>query len=190
MESKDESIKNNEKELENDIEKDDEKVEDEVENISSDNDDLKVDEDEKVKSLNEEISSLNNSLALLQADFINYKNRINKEKALSIKLANEGLIMKLLPVLDDLERAFEHLPKDSEFSEGISIIISNFIEILKKEGLEEIESTGKPFDHNFHQAILMEPNDEIESGNIIETFQKGYVLNGKVIRPSMVKVSE
>lgn len=143
----------------------------------------------EIELLKDANDSLSLSLARLQADFLNYKKRIEKEKSTSVKLANEDLIMKLLPVIDDLERAYNHM-ESSEYSEGINIIIKNFKEVLKKEGLEEIESDNKPFDHNFHQAILMEENEDVESGNIIETFQKGYVLNGKVIRPSMVKVSE
>ncbi len=191
MESKEENIKKDD-DTEIEVEDVDAEVVEEstTEENSEDNSDLDKENEEKINALNDEIASLNNSLALLQADFINYKNRINKEKASSIKLANEGLIMKLLPVLDDLERAYEHLPNDSEYSEGIKIIIDNFIEVLKREGLEVIESTGHAFDHNFHQAILMEDNPDYKSGEIIETFQKGYVLGGKVIRPSMVKVCE
>ncbi|QQK07645.1 nucleotide exchange factor GrpE [Miniphocaeibacter halophilus] len=138
----------------------------------------------------EENESLKNSLTILQADFINFKKRIEKEKSQSISLANEGLIMKLLPIVDDLERAYENKIQEDEFSEGIKIILDNFKEILKREGLEEIESKDTLFDHNVHQAILVEKNDEVESGYIIDTLQKGYKLNGKIIRPSMVKVSE
>lgn len=149
--------------------------------------DLIVEDEENLEESNEQ---LKNSLAILQADFINFKNRITKEKSQSISLANEGLILKLLPIVDDLERSLDHNKEDDEFSEGIKNILDNFREILKKEGLEEIESDGVLFDHNLHQAILMEKNSEVESGYIIETFQKGYKLNNKVIRPSMVKVSE
>lgn len=163
--------------IENDLEA--EIIDGEVEEILSDE-----------EKLTEENEHLKNSLAILQADFINFRNRIDKEKSQSILLANEGLIMKLLPILDDLERAYDHSNKEDEFAEGIKIIIDNFNEILKKEGLEEIESDNMLFDHNVHQAILLEKSDDVEPGYIIETFQKGYILNNKVIRPSMVKVSE
>ncbi len=149
--------------------------------------DVILEDEEKLNETNEQ---LKNSLAILQADFINFKNRISKEKSKSILLANENLILKLLPIVDDLERSLEHNKENDEFSEGIKNILENFLEILKKEGLEEIESNNVLFDHNLHQAILMEENSEVESGYIIETFQKGYKLNNKVIRPSMVKVSE
>ena len=187
MESKGNDFKDENIELENEIDIEDENDE-KVEESTEENvvDDELLSEIESLKEANE---SLNLSLARLQADFSNYKKRTEKEKSMSVKLANEGLIMKLLPVIDDLERAYNHM-ESSEYSEGVEIIIKNFKEILKKEGLEEIESGNKPFDHNFHQAILMEQSEDVESGNIIETFQKGYTLNGKVIRPSMVKVSE
>lgn len=167
-------------------------VDNEVEDDSSNDKTKDVTEENELndKDIIEENKSLKNSLAVLQADFINFKNRIEKDKSQSILLANEGLIMKLLPVLDDLERAYEHSNSDDEFSQGIKNIIDNFKEILKKEGLEEIKSDNTIFDHNIHQAILLEKSDSVESGYIIETFQKGYILNKKVIRPSMVKVSE
>ena len=162
-----------------------------IENLVSDEDSVEnIDEFTCDEKLVEENSSLKNSLLVLQADFINFKNRTEKEKSQSILLANETLINKLLPIVDDLERALEHNENDDEFSEGIKIILSNFKELLNKEGLEEIESTGVLFDHNVHQAILMEKNDSVKSGYISETFLKGYKLNKKIIRPSMVKVSE
>lgn len=187
MESKDKDMKDETIDLEDEVKIEDEgnKIIDDLEREEFIDNEL-ASEIELLKDANDSLSS---SLARLQADFLNYKKRIEKEKSTSVKLANEDLIMKLLPVIDDLERAYNHM-ESSEYSEGINIIINNFKEVLKKEGLEEIESDNKPFDHNFHQAILMEENEDVESGNIIETFQKGYVLNGKVIRPSMVKVSE
>ena len=163
-------------------------IEDDLEEIDGEVLEDLIEEDEE--NLEESNEQLKNSLAILQADFINFKNRITKEKSQSIALANEGLILKLLPIVDDLERSLDHNKEDDEFSEGIKNILDNFKEILKKEGLAEIESDNVLFDHNLHQAILMEESTEVESGYIIETFQKGYKLNNKVIRPSMVKVSE
>ena len=145
--------------------------------------------EEEIDATEQEILDLKNSLSRIQADFINFKNRTQKEKAQSIALANEGLILRLLPVIDDLERALDQKNCSNEFSEGISMIYKNMIEILKGEGLEEGPSVGEPFDPKFHHAVVMEDNDELESNHIIETLQKGYVLNDKVIRPSMVKVS-
>ena len=145
--------------------------------------------EEEIDATEQEILDLKSSLSRIQADFINFKNRTQKEKAQSIALANEGLILRLLPVIDDLERALDQKNCSNEFSEGISMIYKNMIEILKGEGLEEVPSVGEPFDPNFHHAVVMEDNDELESNHIIETLQKGYVLNDKVIRPSMVKVS-
>ena len=147
-------------------------------------------ESEELEKLIEENCSLRNSLAIIQADFINFKNRTEKEKAQSILLANESLINKLLPIVDDLERALEHTENNNEFTKGIEIILNNFREILKKEGLEEIESDNIKFDHTVHQAILLEKDDSVDSGYVIDTLLKGYKLNNKILRPSMVKVSE
>lgn len=187
MESKEKDIKDENIDFENEVNIEDE-VEEQVDNVEQE-EIIDAELTSEIELLKDANTSLSSSLARLQADFSNYKKRIEKEKSMSVKLANEDLIMKLLPVIDDLERAYNHM-ESSEYSEGINIIIKNFKEVLKKEGLEEIESDDKPFDHNFHQAILMEESEDVESGNIIETFQKGYILNGKVIRPSMVKVSE
>ncbi len=158
-------------------------IEEESDNNKEEADNSKNDETEQ------EILDLKNSLSRIQADFINFKNRTQKEKAQSIALANEGLILRLLPVIDDLERALGQENCQDEYSEGINMIYKNMIEILKGEGLEEIPSVGEPFDPNYHHAVVMEDSDDIESNHIIETLQKGYLLNDKVIRPSMVKVS-
>ena len=140
----------------------------------------------------DEIEDLKNSLLRLQADFSNYRKRVDKEKVDTINYANEDLISDLLPVIDDFNRAFvaaENQGTNLELIEGFTMINKNLLSILNSYGLEEIESDGQTFDPNFHQAILTEESEK-ESGIVLETLQKGYVLNEKVIRPSMVKVSE
>lgn len=138
----------------------------------------------------EEIEELKNSLSRLQADFINFKNRTERERTQSIALANERLILNLLPVIDDIERALDNTDNTDSFYDGILLIHENLLNILEKEGLKQLNSDNEEFDPNYHHAILMEASDEVESNHVIETFQKGYILNDKVIRPSMVKVSE
>lgn len=145
-------------------------------------------EEVEEESTEKEIAELKNSLARIQADFINFKNRTHKERAQSITLANEELILRLLPIVDDLERALAQDEAGDSFYEGIVLIYNNLIEILKGEGLEEVPSVGEEFDPNFHHAVVMEESDEVGVNCIIETLQKGYILNGKCIRPSMVKV--
>jgi len=146
--------------------------------------------DEVEEKLNSEIEELKNQLLRLQADFVNYKNRTEREKSNSIILANEGLILKLLPVLDNFNRAFTHVNVEDETVKGFVMIKEQFEAILKSEMVEEIESDGAVFDPNLHNAVMTESKDGVDSGIILETFEKGYKIRDKVIRPSMVKVSE
>lgn len=142
--------------------------------------------------LDEEIENLKNSLLRLQADFTNYKNRSIKEKSDTIKNATSSLVQDILPVLDNFSRAFiaaEQAGLNPELIEGFKLIQKDLENLLIARGLEEIESDGEIFDPNLHEAVATEPSNE-ESGIIIETFQKGYKLNDKVIRASIVKVSE
>lgn len=150
-------------------------------------------EKEETKEQDEVISELDkvkDSYIRLQADFENFRRRTEREKADIYKFASEKLVGKLLSVLDNLDRALAESKEDDSFTQGVSLVRKEFLEILQAEGLEEIESDGAAFDANLHHAVLMEKSDEVESGSIIETFQKGYKLNDKVIRPAMVKVSE
>ena len=146
--------------------------------------------DEVEEKLNSEIEELKNQLLRLQDDFVNYKNRTEREKSNSIILANEGLILKLLPVLDNFNRAFTHVNIEDETIKGFVMIKEQFESILKTEMVEEIESDGAVFDPNLHNAVMTESKDGVESGIVLETFEKGYKIKDKVIRPSMVKVSE
>ena len=146
--------------------------------------------DEVEEKLNSEIEELKNQLLRLQADFVNYKNRTEREKSNSIILANEGLILKLLPVLDNFNRAFTHVNIEDEAIKGFVMIKEQFESILKTEMVEEIESDGAVFDPNLHNAVMTESKEGVKSGIVLETFEKGYKIKDKVIRPSMVKVSE
>ena len=144
---------------------------------------------EEISEENQEVEKIKDSYLRLQADFTNYRNRQEKEKQDIYKYASEKLVTKLLTVVDNLDRALnEEMDKDA-FAEGIELVREDLLNILKQEGVEEIQSDGEVFDANKHHAVFMEESDSVESGRIIETFQKGYTLNGKVIRPSMVKVS-
>ncbi len=123
-----------------------------------------------------------------QADFINYKRRSEQEKAETIKLANSVLILSLLPVLDDLERALNAArPEKAEASwiEGVKLIERKMRATLEAQGLSPIEALGKPFDPNLHEAVRQEKG---KAGIVIEEVQKGYKLHDRVIRPSRVVV--
>ncbi len=125
----------------------------------------------------------------LMADFQNYKKRVEKEKSDIFAYANEKIVTQLLDVIDSFERALTVESADEGFVEGMKMIFKQFMEVLEKSGLEEINALGEDFDPNFHNAIMMEDNPEYESGKVTLVMQKGYLLNKKVIRPSMVKVN-
>ena len=123
------------------------------------------------------------------ADFQNYKRRTEKEKQDIYSYANEKMILPVLEVLDNFERALEQGSTDEKFAQGMELILTQLNGALGKAGLQEIEALGTDFDPNFHSAVIMEDTDEYESGKVSCVIQKGYTLNGKVIRPSMVKVA-
>lgn len=125
----------------------------------------------------------------LMADFQNFKRRTEKEKGDIYAFANEKLVTDLLAVLDNFERALEHESDDSGFAEGMQLIFKQLMDVLTKAGLSEIPALGETFDPNFHNAVMAEDTDEYESGKVSGVMQKGYMLNNKVIRPSMVKVA-
>jgi molecular chaperone GrpE len=133
-----------------------------------------------------------NKLKYLQADFENYQKRINKQMLDLVKYGNERLIVELLNIVDDLERTIKS-SKETDNKEslmkGVGMVLKNLKEILRKEGLEEIEAVGKNFDPNLHEAIAHVQTDDYPTNTVIEEIRKGYLLNGRLIRPSMVKVA-
>lgn len=144
-----------------------------------------------IEEKKEEVDDYKDKYQRLLADFSNYKNRKKKEEEDFKKFASQSLIEDLLPVLDNFDRALASADKDDPFVEGVEMTKKQLVDILKKEGLEEIEAEKDvKFDPNFHHAVLAEESEDVESGNIIETLQKGYKLNDRVIRPAMVKVSK
>ena len=124
----------------------------------------------------------------LLAEFQNYKKRTQKEKTDLYSYANEKIMTELLEVLDNFERALEQEPGDG-FKEGMELIFTQLTTVLTKAGLAEITVLGEDFDPNVHNAVMAEETEEYESGKVSGVMQKGYTLNGKVIRPSMVKVA-
>ena len=127
-----------------------------------------------------------------RAEFINYKKRMEKEQAEARKLANATFIVKLLPILDDLERAFQTLPPalmSFTWIEGVFMVYRKLQVLLEQEGVQVIETEGKAFDPLYHEAITHEPSETVPEGHIIAEVQKGYKLNERVLRPSLVRVS-
>jgi molecular chaperone GrpE len=127
----------------------------------------------------------------LMADFQNYKRRSEKERTEIHAFANEKLVTQLLEVLDNFERALQQeFGSDEQFRNGMTLIIDQFKTVLNKAGVAEIPAAEAEFDPNFHHAIMMENTESIKSGHVSMVLQKGYTLNGKVIRPAIVKVAE
>ena len=126
----------------------------------------------------------------LMADFQNFRKRTEKEKADVYSYANEKIMSDLLSVLDNFERALDSECKDDAYAEGMKMIFKQLTDILTASGLEEIDAVGQDFDPNYHHAVLTDSNPDFDSGKVTEVLQKGYKLNSKVIRPSMVKVNE
>ena len=130
----------------------------------------------------------------LQADFENTRKRLEKEKQDFIKFANEGVILNLLNILDDLERAVELAQEKHQdmpaFLKGVEMILAHLYEMLKEHDVMPIESEGKAFDPHYHEALMQVEDKDLPEHTIVEELQKGYLLNGRVIRTAKVKVSK
>jgi len=139
-----------------------------------------------------EIAELRDRLARTQAEFENYRRRMAREKEELILYANQKLLLKLLPVLDNLERAL-NAPKaegDDKLRQGVELTARSFRDVLAGEGLSAIEAKGQPFNPNLHEAVATVESDDYEDGVIVNEFQTGYKLGDRVIRPSMVQVNK
>ena len=132
-------------------------------------------------------------LLRMAADFENYKKRAAKEKEEWTKFANEDLLKGVLPFIDNLERAVNHAQKVNDTGvliEGVRLTLQQLLQSLSKFGLSSFESTGKPFDPAVHEAMLVVETDQYEPNQVIEEFQKGYLLNDRLLRPATVSVSK
>ena len=134
----------------------------------------------------------NEKYVRLMAEFQNYKKRVAKEKNDIREYATEKLVMELLPVLDNFERALAASAEDDPagYAKGMELIFTQMVTELQKSGLAEVEAEGQDFDPTKHNAVMTEENEELESGKVSKVLQKGYALNDKVIRPSMVAVTK
>ncbi len=128
-----------------------------------------------------------------QAEMENIKKRFQKEKEDLIKYSNESLIKQLLQVVDSLEKGVAHSQDENSVDalrEGLELTLKGLLDTLKKAGIETVEALGETFDPNYHEAVLEQEDENVESGKIVQEFQKGYVLNNRLIRPAMVIVSK
>ena len=127
----------------------------------------------------------------LAADFENYKRRTRQELADRTQYANEELLRKLLPILDNLRRALDHAPEgiDRNWFDGLRMVVRQFEDNLQAQGVSPIPAVGEKFDPSQHEAIAREETDEHEEGTIVEEMQPGYRLHERVLRPTLVKVA-
>lgn len=147
---------------------------------------------EKIQSLQEEADKNYDLYVRSQAEMENFKKRNAKEKEDVVRYANETLIKEILPVMDNLEKAISHAHQDNAVDalrEGVELTLKGLKDSLKKAGLKEVEAQGHPFDPCFHEAVSEMVDERAKPGTVIQELQKGYVLNGRLIRPSMVIVN-
>lgn len=147
--------------------------------------------EEEREALREERDELKDQYLRTRAEFDNYRKRLSREAEDNKKRANEALVHDLLPILDHLELALEHGGEGGEgLTEGVRMVHQQLRDVLSRHGLEIIESRGAPFDPNVHEALMQNPSEEVPEGHVLQTFQTGYSLAGRVIRPAKVVVSQ
>ena len=149
--------------------------------------------DDKVKKLEAELEEWKNSYTRKLAEFQNFTKRKENEVAEMRKYASEGIIVKLLDNIDNLERAVNASKESQNFDsliEGVNMILNNLKNLLAEEGVEEIEAAGKEYDPYEHKAMITENKEELDDNVVVQVFQKGYKMKGKVVRPAMVTVNK
>ena len=150
--------------------------------------------EEVVAQLQEDLASAKDAALRAQADAQNVKRRAEQDVEKARKFALEQFAKDLLPVVDNLERALEAASGDDEavrpIAEGVELTLKSFLDAMAKYKIEVVDPQGEPFDPNLHQAMSMVENNEVEPNSVIAVMQKGYTLNGRLVRPAMVMVSK
>ena len=172
-----------------------EAVEEQNENVESQEAEKSVEEtsEDKIKKLEAELQEWKNSYTRKLAEFQNFTKRKENEVAEMRKYASEGIIVKLLDNIDNLERAVDASKESQNFDsliEGVNMILNNLKHLLAEEGVEEIEAAGKEYDPYEHKAMITENKEELDDNVVVQVFQKGYKMKGKVVRPAMVTVNK
>lgn len=166
-------------------------AEPELVGVADEDDPVAVSGSRNLEDLRRENAEIQERLLRNHADVENMRKRMEREKAEFVRFAAVDLVRKLLPVIDNLERALE-APADTGgdgLREGVRLVHQELQSILEREGLKVVEAKGKPFDPNLHEAVLREESTEIDSEQVIEEFQKGFVFRDRLLRPAMVKVA-
>ncbi len=155
---------------------------------------LKESEYLDLKNAFEKSKASQDNLVRVHADFENLRKRLEREKQDFLKFANEGIILELLNILDDLERTInlaENKHEDLDvFLKGVEMILAHLYDLLKEHGVKPIEAEGKIFDPHFHEALMQVENKDLADHTIVEVLQKGYLMYERVIRTAKVKVSK
>ena len=147
--------------------------------------------DDKVKRLEKELKDKDEELVRKAADLDNYRKRLIKESDDKVKYANKSMLETFIPVLDNIEMTLQHITEESPLKQGIELTIKSFKDTLARFGVEEIDSSiNSKFDPAIHEALMMDSNPEFENNTVTLSVQKGYCLNGRVIRAAKVKVNK
>ena len=146
---------------------------------------------ETLTEAQEAMAELNERIVRLTADFDNFRKRAQREKDEARQFANQGLLEKLLPVLDNFEMALTAV-KDADPSvrDGVQMILDQLLGVLKESGVEPVDAMGHPFDPNLHEALSQEETTEVEEGTVVQQVQRGYKLNDRLVRPARVVVAK
>lgn len=148
---------------------------------------------EKIAALEHEINQYKELALRKAAEFENYKRRTENDQLNLLKYAAESLIIKILPTIDDLERSIEHMTEETDvhkIKEGIQLIYSKFVKTLEEQGVKKMESIGKPFSVEFHEALMQRADDSVPPHTVIDELETGYMYKDRVIRHAKVIVSE
>lgn len=156
------------------------------ETVESDTNDF----EEIIQKLTAENAELKNQYFKAYADAENYQKRVAKELENGKKYRIQSFATKILPAIDNLERALSAIPEEDAMRQGVVMIYDQLMSALKEEGVEEINALDQDFDGNFHQSLMAEKVEGVEPGKVIEVFQKGYLLKDRILRASLVKISE
>ena len=187
------SSKKDKKKKDHEIEvKEEEQKEVELEDVEMDEADSSEKNKSSIDELEEKINSLQDSLLRKVAEFENYKRRTENDQLNLLKYTAESFILKVLPVYDDLGRSVDHLSSSNleSIKEGLKLVHQKFTKILDEQGVKKLETKGKEFDVDYHEALMQQPSAELEPNTIMEEIEAGYLYKDKVIKHAKVVVSQ
>ena len=151
-------------------------------------------EQSETEQLQQQVAGANDQVLRVQAEMQNLRRRAERDVENAHKYALDKFAPELLPVVDNLERALATIdvedPAQKSVAEGIELTLKTFVDVLVRFKVEAVDPAGQPFDAEFHQAVSMVPNPDLEPNTVMDVFQKGYTLNGRLLRPAMVVVSK